>query len=107
MKKFFGLLILLSLLVSCKKEEPVTPETPTNTFAFGTSLKSVTIPSVSGSSVSGTIDWGDGSSAEWSQKATKKYSDGTNHIVTIGVKNATSVTFGNLTGVTSLDLSQF
>ena len=80
-----------------------------STIVVGYSVKTVTVPTLLGSGVSATLDFGDGSPVKaWSKGLSWKYSDGkTAHNVTISASKATAIQFADLSGVTLMDVSEF
>lgn len=73
------------------------------------SAEKFTVPSFTTlSSLSGTVDWGDGSAAsELTASASHTYKSTEQHTVTIEVSNAADVTFRDLTGIDTIDFSDF
>lgn len=76
---------------------------------FSHSKSSGIVPEISGSSVSGTIDWGDGTSSTYSKTASHKYrnSAGKTYQETLTLKGATGFKFESLGDLQSLDMSGF
>ena len=121
MKRYISLILATlaaaMLLPSCGglslDPTPVPTPGPTpaesSTIVVGYSVKTVTVPSLLGSGASATIDFGDGSPVKaWNTGLSWKYSDGkASHNVTISATRTTGIQFGNLTGVTMLDVSKF
>ena len=70
------------------------------------SASTFAVPSFSGSSVKGEIDWGDTIVEELSKAVTHSYSSAGSHKIEIQVAGATSFTIGNLSGVETIDLSR-
>lgn len=66
-----------------------------------------TLPSLAGSSVSGTVDWGDGKKETWSRNLKHSYDVSGNHTVEIRSSGAYSFQLGSVAGVTEVDFRDF
>ena len=69
----------------------------------------VVVPDILGSGASALVDFGDGSPAKaWSKGLSWRYDDGKKeHTVKVTAKKTTGVTFTDMIGVDTIDLSQF
>lgn len=66
-----------------------------------------TIPSFSGSSVSGTVDWGDGGSNPYSAGLSHSYTSPKDYTVNFRLAGAESVEIPEMEGISYVDFSQF
>jgi len=89
--------IIQTVTVNQKASEDLT------TVSFSHNGKKISAPEVNGSNVSGTIDWGDSKTQEYSKSASHSYSDSDNKNVVIKVYNATGVKFNSLKSISSID----
>jgi len=76
-------------------------------LSFTHTNRTVTIPTVSGPEVSGTVDWGDKTTEAYAENMTHKYSKNGTRTVVMTVAGGTSVEFASMTGILQIDLSAF
>ena len=69
-------------------------------------LSSFTVPTITGNTASGLVNWGDGASASWAVGLSHTYSGSASRIVVISMKEIDTFTLNNLTGITALDASE-
>lgn len=109
MKRFvLTLIMVLPLMASgCGKKgyEPASAAA----LEYTTIENSTILPAFAGGSISGTVMWYPGSEGEpWSAGLSHTYNDGAkSHTVRVETKNAYTVTFQSLTGLTKIDFSEF
>lgn len=65
------------------------------------------IPSITGSGVTGKVDWGDGAEENYASSLFHNYASGGNHTVTIRLNGADAFELESVAGVTAIDLSSF
>lgn len=69
-------------------------------------LGAFTVPTLTGDTTSGLVNWGDGASDSWSAGLSHNYIDNqASHTVVIAMKGIDSFALGNLTGITEIDAS--
>ena len=67
-----------------------------------------TIPAIGGTSVNGTIDWGDGTlHSNYLNATPHTYAKEGSYNITLTLKNAESFELNDLTGISEIDLSEF
>lgn len=112
MKKYIFLIFAAALVFSCKEPFPAPepgPEPETSVLTFNSIGQDVISPELAGEDVSATIDWGNGEgAAEWIKGMSISYSDGAkSHEISIKATNAEGFVFGSLSGILSIDISNF
>lgn len=111
MKKYIFLILVAALTLSCK--EPITPGPEpypeVSVLSFNSTGQEVVAPELAGEKVAATIDWGNGGGAvEWKKGASVTYTDGAkSHDVTIKAIDAEGFVFNSLSGISSIDISNF
>jgi len=66
-----------------------------------------TVPSFTGNSITGEIEWGDGKTEVYSENAVHRYSDYGPHTVTITIKEAATFSLDATYGINEIDLTRF
>ncbi|MBQ9475471.1 MAG: hypothetical protein IJU69_04370 [Bacteroidales bacterium] len=73
-----------------------------------TTATKFTSPAFEGSSIKGSVNWGDGTSSDYTSGISKTYTDsGKSHKVTFALSGAGAFTFSKLTGVTSINVTEY
>lgn len=69
-------------------------------------LSYFSVPTITGNTANGLVNWGDGVVAGWSTGLNHTYSSSTSHTVVISMKSIDGFSFSNLTGITAIDASE-
>lgn len=112
MKKYIFLILAAALTLSCKDPIPVPepePDPEISVLSFNSIDSEVVAPELAGEKVSATVDWGNGDDAvEWQKGVSVTYSDGAkSHDITIKATDAEGFVFSSLSGISSIDISNF
>ncbi|MBR6054261.1 MAG: hypothetical protein IKP46_02860 [Bacteroidales bacterium] len=70
------------------------------------SLRTFSVPSITGNTARGLVEWGDGAMEDWTVGMSHNYSSGASHSVVITMKDIYNFSLGNLTGITEIDASE-
>ena len=79
---------------------------PLNLGEITHNLSYFSVPTITGNTANGLVNWGDGVVAGWSTGLNHTYSSSTSHTVVISMKSIDGFSFSNLTGITAIDASE-
>ena len=110
MKKYIFLILAAALTLSCKEIVPIPePDPEISVLSFNSINNEVAAPELAGEKVSATVDWGNGDgTVEWQKGLSVTYTDDAkSHDITIRATDAEGFVFSSLSGISSIDVSEF
>ena len=84
----------------------ITQEGSVSQLGITHTLSYFTVPSITGNTANGLVNWGDGVVAGWSAGMNHTYSGSATRTVVISMKSIDNFSLSNLTGITAIDASE-